>query len=80
MGPNGYEFTAGLDTYNGTTAYMGLDTYLACGQELKDLLKLNLEVSHVGGGKLKIYGLWGRATLMNHGNPVTVDVGVSAPA
>ena len=28
---------------------------------------------HVGGGKLKIYGLWGRATLMNHGNPMTVD-------
>ena len=31
MAQNGTEFVAGVDTYNGTTAYASYDTYKRCG-------------------------------------------------
>ena len=72
MAQNRHEFTAGVDTYNGTTAYTSLSNFRACGGT--ELLKLDLRVSHVGGGDLKIYGLWKDATFMVHGEPLSMDV------
>ena len=31
-------------------------------------------VSHVGGGSLKIYGLWKSPLFMNHGEPMSFNV------
>ena len=72
MAQNGTEFVAGVDTYNGTTAYASYDTYKRCGG--KELLKIDLRVAHVGGGQLKIHGLWAGVQFMNHGQPMTIDV------
>eukprot|EP01043_Picozoa_sp_COSAG02_P048766 COSAG02_NODE_4826_length_4934_cov_13.787590_1_plen_467_part_00 len=72
MAQNGVEFVAGLDTYNGTTAYCSYDMYKRCGG--KELLKIDLRVAHVGGGQLKIYGLWAKPVFMNHGNPMSFDI------
>eukprot|EP01046_Picozoa_sp_COSAG06_P054772 COSAG06_NODE_9859_length_1802_cov_16.537874_1_plen_199_part_00 len=75
MFQSGCECEAGLDSYNGTPVYMGEATYRASG--LGPLLKVNLTVSHVGGGGLKILGLAKEAMLMIHSHPVTVDIIVS---
>ena len=72
MGQNSYEFTAGVDTFNGTPMYCGFNTFKACGGE--KLLELELNVSHVGGGGLKIHGLWADVLLMNHGHPFVTDI------
>ena len=72
MFQSGCECEAGLDSYNGTPVYMGEATYRASG--LGPLLKVNLTVSHVGGGGLKILGLAKEAMLMIHSHPVTVDI------
>jgi hypothetical protein len=40
-----------------------------------DLLKIDLRVAHVGGGQLKIHGLWKNVQFMNHGQPFrTLDI------
>jgi hypothetical protein len=73
MAQNGVEFVAGVDTYNGTTAYTSYDTYKRCGGN--SLLKIDLRVAHVGGGQLKIHGLWKNVQFMNHGQPFrTLDI------
>ena len=64
MAQNGTEFVAGVDTYNGTTAYASYDTYKRCGG--KELLKIDLRVAHVGGGQLKIHGLCGHRPAKDH--------------
>ena len=38
------------------------------------MLKIDLRVAHVGGGQLKIHGLWAGVQFMNHGQPMTIDV------
>eukprot|EP01046_Picozoa_sp_COSAG06_P066139 COSAG06_NODE_16549_length_994_cov_35.538547_2_plen_249_part_01 len=72
MFQSGCECEAGLDSYNGTPVYMGEATYRASG--IGPLLKVDLSVSHVGGGGLKILGLAKDTLLMIHSHPVTVDI------
>ena len=76
MFQNGYECVLGLDTYNGTPGYVGFNTWKAAGGT--KLLKIDLKVSHVGGGILKIHGLWKDALLHNHSHPMTFDMVVGS--
>ena len=72
MFQNGHTAMLGIDSYNGTPCYASHDTYIAAGAG--GLMNIDMKVTHVGGGSLKIYGLWKNVLLMCHDHPFTIDV------
>ena len=81
MFQSGYHCICGIDSYNGTYAVMGYDTYRAATANMTDQPKLKdikLKVKHVAGGMLTLHGLWQDALLMINGQPCTVHIVVAS--
>ena len=83
MFPNGHAVTAGIDTFNGTWAFMGYDNFKRAIKDMETaptLMKLRLRVTHVGGGDLVLHGLWKGANLMINGQPKTTHIVIGSMA